>query len=119
MTPRYSYKDNTIKGRSALQLIIDEELVSQKEHEVFMTFEKVWDLAADPYKTFTITTLINNLNVRVIFDDKLNVEWSDMGIKGHFKDIFENQLTEGRIDKQYQGLIFQDQGFRLSIRRKP
>jgi len=116
LTQSAAFVEKVIDGKPVWDLSVEVPVSGASEYSVLIRFEVVWDIDHDPYETFTVTSLVNDLRVEVDCADDIFVEWCDLGVKDRFHDIISHP-TRDKIDKQYTGVVLRNQGYRFAIRK--
>jgi hypothetical protein len=115
----FAFKPAQHDGRPILLMDVSREKVCDGRYDASVRLMKRWNIAVDPYKNFSVQSLVHNLKVIVEHSENLELEWVDVGVLSGFEDTFGPEGSGNhRIEKQYKGLLFKNQGFRITMRER-
>jgi hypothetical protein len=116
----YSGSNNPYKinNCSTLQVSSEIELHGKLEYNIKRKTRKVYALSQNATKGYRTSQFVDGLEIFVVHPPSLEVEFFSMGTTKSFRNLPGGDAEGNIIRKEYAGLIFPKQGYRLIFNRR-
>lgn len=92
------------------------ELIGCKEYNIKRKVKKIYSIVSNQTKGFRTKRLVNNLELHITFPAELNVTFYPTGTIEEYIDRAKD--AKNLIWREYNGLLFPKQGYRLIFQRR-
>ena len=93
-------------------------LTGSKKYKIQREVERTYNVIRNPIRKQMAVWIYNNCQLNITYPKDMSIEFHNMGLLNEFKLEHRNTTFYNRMQGEYKGLIYKNQGFFIYIKKK-